>query len=335
MTIITFPLSELRPAHPHLRRFNVRTDLRRVADLVEQCFADTLDLDGRRYVQQMRRTSEHARFLTWASGVANRASFPFSGFVWEQEGAIVGNLSLIPMNARKSKIFLIANVAVHPDYRRRGIARKLTEYALEDCRSRKADEVWLHVREDNAGARALYNGMEFRERARRASWQFHRRVTDSSAPAGVRICGLQHRHWHPFLKWMNRLHPDHLDWYLPLNLNIFRPGLIGMLHRFFSSSSIRVWAAERGAVLLAALAWQRTYAAMDRLWLTVPEKINDLVVESLITSALSEIPTTKPLHLEFPAGLATGAIEAAGFTHNHTLIWMQYGGLNDRNGSSS
>lgn len=334
MTIITFPLTESRPAHPHLRRFNVRTDLRQVADLVEQCFSDTLDQDGRRYIQQMRRTSEHTQFLSWASGMASRASFPFTGFVWEQDGRIVGNLSLIPMSARRRKVFLIANVAVHPDQRRRGIARKLTEAALQDCRFRRADEVWLHVREDNFNAQSLYREMGFEERSRRTSWHSRFDRVEPASVSGVQWSPFRKRHWSPFLAWMNRLHPDHLDWYLGLNLKIFRPDLFGRIGRILNGVSVRQWAVTRGEQLLGVVCWQRTYAATDRLWLATPHEIDEDAIKVLLTSVLSDRPGSKTLHLEFPAGLAPGVIEASGFTHNHTLIWMQYGGLHDRNRSS-
>ena len=111
MTIITFPLTEFKPAHPHMRRFNVRSDLKAVADLVELCFDETLDLDGRRYIRQMRSTAQHPQFLSWAARVASRSGFPFGGFVWEQDGRIIGNISLIQMEGRGGRVR-------HPDQAR-------------------------------------------------------------------------------------------------------------------------------------------------------------------------------------------------------------------------
>lgn len=334
MTIITFPLSEAASAHPHLRRFNARTDLRRVADLVELCFADTLDLDGRRYIQQMRRTAEHSQFLNWAASVASRTSFPFSGFVWEQDGEIIGNLSLIPMNARRRKVFLIANVAVHPDHRRRGIARKLTDAALHDCRARRADDVWLHVREDNPGAQALYQGMGFIDRGRRSSWHSPYAPREGEGSTAYKVVPAQARHRKPLLSWMRRLHPEHLDWYLSLKLNLFQPGPLGAVLRLLNGATIQQWAVLRGSRLAGAVSWQRTQAMLDRLWLAVPETIEQGAVTALLNEALHHLRKRKRLHLEIPVGLATDELEAAGFTHNHTLIWMQYGGLNDRNRQS-
>ena len=50
------------PAQPtetgNVRPLNVLRDLPRVADLIELCFASSMDSDGRTYIQQMRRASK-------------------------------------------------------------------------------------------------------------------------------------------------------------------------------------------------------------------------------------------------------------------------------------
>ena len=325
MTIITFPVSDVRQAHPHVRRFDVRRDLSAVADLVEQSFSETLDLDGRRYIQHMRRTAMHPRFLKWAAGMSERASFPFSGFVWEEGGEVIGNLSLIPMQARGERTYLIANVAVENAHRRHGIARILTETALEDCRRRGVDRVWLHVREDNPSAIDLYRKLFFVERARRTSWYSSPEQPEAAPAPGIRIASPRRRHWPRQRAWFELQHPPELGWYLTMKARLLQPGLSGMLARVFSGASIRQWAVLRGGELLAALAWQRTYSAADRLWLAAPNDFDPDAVCLLIEHARRSLPTRKTLHLEYPAGQATGVFERAGFRAHQTLIWMQSG----------
>ena len=61
----------------------------------------------------------------------------------------------------------ILNLAVHPQHRRRGIARRLLAGALRQARSLGAQEAWLEVRPSNTPARALYESFGFAEVGRR------------------------------------------------------------------------------------------------------------------------------------------------------------------------
>jgi ribosomal protein S18 acetylase RimI-like enzyme len=309
-----------------LRRFDVRTDLRRVADLVERCFQETLDADGRRYIQNMRRTAASPQFFRWAAGISDRSGASFNGFVWEEAGSIVGNLSLIPMPSRGERIFLIANVAVHSDYRRRGIARKLTEAALEETSARRADRLWLHVREDNPAAIRLYESIGFKETNRRTTWFNTGQSSESAGDTGIRIVDLTSRHWNLAQDWFSRIHPPELDWYLSLDVRSLRPGVLGWIFRALQGSAPRTWAAVRAGRLLAVLAWQASHAASDRLWLAAPRDPDPEAVRLILRRAELDASRRKPLNLEYPAGQAAGAIANSGFTPHHTLIWMQRGG---------
>ena len=89
MSSITIPVKV--NDHPHIRPLNVLRDLPAVADLIELCFSSTMDNDGQRYLSDMRRASRDDSFLNWASHMTESATLPLMGFVWEQDGRIVGN----------------------------------------------------------------------------------------------------------------------------------------------------------------------------------------------------------------------------------------------------
>jgi ribosomal protein S18 acetylase RimI-like enzyme len=178
MSSVTIPVKTKEP-HPHLRPMNMFRDLPAVADLIELCFANTMDNDGQRYIADMRRASRDDGFLRWASHMTESASLPLTGFVWEEDGRIVGNASLIPFRDRGKRIYLIANIAVHPEYRRRGIARVLTRRAMKYGWDKKASALWLHVRDDNPGAIELYGELGFQEVTRRTTWAAR---SDPSSP---------------------------------------------------------------------------------------------------------------------------------------------------------
>ena len=146
-----------------IRDFDVRTDLLSVSDLVELCFADRLSPDGEALLRKMRSSAHNKRFQDWAYQMAGRVSMPFTGFVWEVEGEIIGNLSLVPYHIDGKHYYMIANVAVHPDYQRKGIARSLVEKALGFLLPRKLDGIWLQVDEGNQAAVDLYLHQGFQE----------------------------------------------------------------------------------------------------------------------------------------------------------------------------
>ncbi len=64
----------------------------------------------------------------------------------------------------------ILNLAIHPDHRRRGIARRLLSAGLAQARELGALVAWLEVRPSNAAARALYESFGFKEVGRRPGY---------------------------------------------------------------------------------------------------------------------------------------------------------------------
>ena len=72
----------------------------------------------------------------------------------------------------------ILNVAVAPDARRGGIGRTLVQEVISALASRGVSQIYLEVRESNAGARAMYGALGFREVGRRRSY-YRRPVEDA------------------------------------------------------------------------------------------------------------------------------------------------------------
>ncbi|MGH7498967.1 MAG: ribosomal protein S18-alanine N-acetyltransferase [Gemmatimonadales bacterium] len=64
----------------------------------------------------------------------------------------------------------VLNLAVAPEFRRRGIAGALLEAGLAAFRRRKVDEVFLEVRESNRSAQTLYLSRGFRAVGQRAAY---------------------------------------------------------------------------------------------------------------------------------------------------------------------
>jgi len=324
------PLSAHSSAASHVRPLNILRDLPRVADLIELCFAGNMDSEGQSYVRQMRRASRDASFMRWASNAIESASMPLSGFVWEQDGRIIGNASLVPFRHKGRRIYLIANVATHPDYRRKGIARILTERAMQHARQRHGDELWLHVRADNPGAVQMYMDLGFVERARRTTWRARKdgHLSPSTSPRSDYVSSLptvtkrHSRFWSQQLTWLNQLHPEELNWYRSIHWNSLKPGLWNWLYRIFIEFDLRQWAVQKNGRLEGVAIWMPT-TRNPSLWLACAPTADSESVTFLLRKAHRELGYRSSLTLEHPAGLQEGAIQMANFNLFRTLIWMR------------
>ncbi|MEW6084714.1 MAG: GNAT family N-acetyltransferase [Chloroflexota bacterium] len=306
--------------HPHIRALNVLRDLSTVADLIELCFSNTMDNDGQRYLNDMRRAGRDEGFLRWANHIAETTSLPLMGFVWEQDGRIVGNSSLIQFRDKGKRVHLIANVATHPEYRRRGIARALTERTMQHAREKNAAAIWLHVRDDNPGAVKLYADLGFTEIARRTSWILNSDSPHDQIESDIRIVPRQPHYWTRQLDWLRRLYPDSIAWYHSWNFDSLRPGFWAWLTNLFMDFDLEQWAAVRGEDLLGTLTWT-PYGGRSGSLYAATDSADALT--QLLLHARRVLPRHSTLTMDFPAGEMTEAITAAGFTARRTLIWMR------------
>jgi ribosomal protein S18 acetylase RimI-like enzyme len=308
---------------PQLRPLNIVRDLPGVADLVEKCFADTMDADGRNYIEQMRRAGHDNAFLRWASTAVETASMPLSGYIWEENREIIGNVSLIPYRHDRKKYYLIANVAVKPEFRKRGIGRALTLAAMQHAKQHRAEETWLHVRDDNPGAIRLYLSLGFVEYARRTAWQAQPDRNARAGDSGIQVTRRGSRDWPSQESWLRRLYPDVLNWYQPMHWNSLRPGPGPAFYRFISDDEVRHWVARRNNEPSAVVSWQAMTGRNNRLWAAIPAEGSEDVLTTLLLHARHELAWREKINLDFPAGKQNTAIEAAGFHIHRTLLWMK------------
>jgi ribosomal-protein-alanine N-acetyltransferase len=96
---------------------------------------------------------------------------PFSKIVLariagEPRGTVVGYLC----RWLTAGVLEIQNIAVHPDWRRRSIGRRLVEHVLTEGSQLGARAALLEVRRHNLPAIALYRGLGFRETGARSRY---------------------------------------------------------------------------------------------------------------------------------------------------------------------
>lgn len=314
-----------RPARTNLRPFDLRRDLLQVADLIELCFGDTLDADGRLYIRQMRELGNSGSMLDLAAAGSSQINLPLGGFVWVEQGRVVGNISLIPQIRGNQQIYLIANVAVHPNQRIRGIAQALTTAALNEVKRHGRLPTWLQVDERNTSAIQLYSGLGFVERLRRTSWRMNPNPElgrNLQTAASVR----QRRgaDWRDQKKWLEENYPREVQMLLPLEMGLLQPGLFGSLQRALSAHHIEQWSAESGGQLRGVLSWQSSSSALNRIWLATPAQEEAQAITALMKHLHLNSNPERTLALNYPSFRGREALEEAGFREARTLIWAEY-----------
>lgn len=261
MTRITLPpIAAPALAEDGVRPVNLRTDLRPLADLMEVVFADSMDSSGRSAIREMRYLSKLGYGLRLIARLNELALGISLGFVYVLDGKLVGNVSVYPANLPREfgETWILANVGVHPEFQRRGIANELMAASLDMTRRRGAARVILQVNYDNKAALRLYERHGFcYERA----WQVWRRSGLLRSPASVPrhkgITRWRASDWQAELALARATRPNRrggLGWLKPLRQAEFQQTLWRRLRNLVALNSVEkmVIHGEDGVSILAS-----------------------------------------------------------------------------------
>lgn len=309
----------------HIRSLDVTRDLDRIADLIEMSFPIHKDRDGQTYLRQLRKSARDMHYLSWLSSMADLSGDRVAGFVWEEDGEIIGNLSLVPFTENGRKIHLIANVAVRPEHRRRGIGRALTTRAIDILRRRHEPRVWLQVRAQDAGAQALYRSVGFVDRFRRTTWRIkpvHLRSAALVNEMGVSVRKRMDADWDLQRGWLISAYPPQMRWNLPVNFQQFEAGPLQEVKNFFEGINHRHWTIQKAGDCQAVLTWQKTTTYANNLWLAFSPDLEPAVLQVALPEILSNFRRRHPLSLDLAEGLFSQELDDLGFNIFRTLIWM-------------
>lgn len=319
-----------------LRPINLRTDLAPLADLIELVFADNMDSSGRAALREMRMMSRIGVGLNVLSRMNDMALGINLGYVWIEDGKLIGNVSVYPANWPRDlgSAWIIANVGVHPDYQRRGIARKLMLASLEMIQNRRGDTAILQVDHLNEAAKNLYLSLGFIEEG---AWTMFRRsglsrLTPELNPVPARIVHRRPAEWRSEYRLAQRVRPNTLGglgWQRPLHPNLFRPGLLKWLDNLLNLRSLErlVIRSEDQREIVASMWVESAFGTSTRLTLMVlPEfsgrlKYDDALINTVVRrfgtdSLLIEHPQD---HTETPT-----LLEHYRFQPQRTVIHMRW-----------
>lgn len=151
------------------------------------------------------------------------------GFVWEEDGQAVGITNVLRQGSTDR--WLIGNVSVLPEYRRRGIARKLVEAAVAYAKGRKARSIVLDVVAGNVPALTLYErlGFEHYDTSSELSFAGETPPETLPAPADCRVEAVPVGDWRPRYELALRVAPPAMQKYMPVEEGQFRQPAVMLL----------------------------------------------------------------------------------------------------------
>ena len=217
------------------RPLDLRRDLKQVAALIEDAFGPELDAAGRAALRELRMAARLGPFLSLLTPVGTRPDDMIDGFIWLENGRVVGNVTM-QRNPRFPSRYFIANVAVHKDYRGRGIASELMHLALQHIANQKAQWAMLQVRKDNEIARGMYQRMSFSEimEEHRLRAETIPQIPDIPLPANGELRLLGNDDWHAVRYLIGQALPADARWWRPTRSSGFREGSSPLLQRKLS-----------------------------------------------------------------------------------------------------
>lgn len=313
------------------RPVDLRKDIPRVLALLNLAFRNSLDGEESRSLNSTS-LSQQPWFLLRLRQLSHGI---VPGFIWEESGDIVGNVTVL--TTRTPGRYLIANVAVHPDFRRQGIARSLMETVVESVQQNGGSELLLQVRRENEAAVSLYESLHFRKLGSMTSWyasfrQFRLLPADVSVrspdhSSGYFIRPLKGAEWLQAYRLDTSVVDPSLNWPDPIPEDYYKGGLWQRISSLLSGRRSETWVAEGHQGQLVGLAsitseWGRLHTLSLRV---LPGARGD-AEQPLLAKLLRRLQHTyrRNLRMDHPAGdeIVADLLRRANFVPRRTLTTM-------------
>ncbi len=306
-----------------IREIDARKDIFQIPDLIEFCFHAYLDPDGIEFIKKLRTTAESIKKQAIWSILPNN-ELNINGYVCiNQDGTIIGNINLFPIRVLNHFAYLIANVCVHPDYRRQGIGRTMIEAALKYAKSHFVDAVYLQVREETGDVIRLYRNLGFQEDGRRTGWICPVNVSGTNNSIELRHekpAWNEKRNYQIFFrKW----YPETILWNLNYDPRIFQFGLFNQIPWILYQKRAEFFKiVDPYNQILCWVGWQPTSTFSDTLWFIPTDSCDEDRANTILMALRNRYSVTKPVQINFPKGCYVRSFLNAGFFVQSRLVWM-------------
>ncbi|NJN80953.1 MAG: GNAT family N-acetyltransferase [Caldilineaceae bacterium] len=333
MTAINAATGHVQHVDYGIRAFDIGQDLRPVAELIADAFTNELDQRGQAALREMRIMSHISGLLKLLNRSTGEFDDVFSGFVWVEDGHVIGNVT-VQRGDQYGNRWQIANVAVAPAYRGRGIARRLMERALEHVRASHGRWAVLQVYTQNDVARRLYERLGFEDIVGTTSLRLDRAPQAAPFPTPMpNFRSFASGNWQPLYELAINQHNDHAQWWRPIRRSEFQTPVEQQFGEWLWRSMGRrtvyrrcIQSARRfeAALILTAQKWREDHEV--ELWVR-PQNYGQYEEQMVqwILATLNEYPrwpVSVKLSTHHEAGL--NAFRAHGFQSLTTLMTMRY-----------
>ncbi|GAB4548301.1 MAG: hypothetical protein OHK0023_11180 [Anaerolineae bacterium] len=332
MSASTLVSGENNSAFTGVRQVNIRTDLAAIAELIELSF--TVDETGRATARELRALSQSGALLSLLKRLDRLLDGLGQGFVWVEQGRVVANVSIAAAGYPRSlgTGYIIANVAVHPEFRRRGYARAVMQAAIAHIRSKGGNFAVLQVEANNHGAQKLYRELGFAEERTFIRWQRPSHLRPPQKLEDMPYITLrQGNEWRIEYELARVVRPNRLGglgWLRPTHPDLFRPSFWRFWGLLMSGQGVERWivrsADERRIV--ASLRVLTSFGGTARLELLVHPSYGGKLERPLLNFVLRRFDgQARPLSMEHPADddYTSQVLQEYGFYIKHTLVHMR------------
>ncbi len=311
-----------------LRPLDAARDLGGVAAVIAEAFRGEMDPAGARAVRGMRMIGQLGPLAWWLDLFASVGEGFAPGFVWLEDGHIVGNATL--RRAVPSwRGWIVGNVAVLPEHRGRGIARQLVEACIAQARDEGGEWVALEVRADNEPARHVYSSLGFEQTGAVAQLRREANALEQmDPPADASVRRPRSSEGKTIFALAQSVTPEGLRWAEPLRESEFVLGWDKSLDLWLSGQRESWWVIPSGGKIVGAIEAQTFLNPREegrlRMWVAAGHRPHAALINA--TMRRREL-ASRPMVISHPADDAEAmeALARFGFRPLRTLAHMKLG----------
>ena len=270
-----------------VRKFDAMRDLGGVARLLEEAFRP-----DHNFPFSDSPVLREVGIALWTVGSAPMFPETTLGFVWEEDGKIIGNVTMNPDQGRRDR-YLLCNVAVKPEYRRRGIARAMVQASVEHLRTIGIKTAVLNVRPNNPGAHELYLSLGFSDVETRGDWFLPASLVKSRSQSKIELRPFRNADRSAAQNLIRSVMPEIIRNYHSMRDEFNLPWdeqLAEVIADFFIGQVSKRYVVEQNGQLVALLLVRgQRLASPHRFYAHVQPEARGTIENALVAFALNEL----------------------------------------------